>query len=56
MIRFLFVADGLAEVDPSLSMNNPKNQAVGLLQAVRYLKGKLHLPIFHYAVHKSLFA
>lgn len=33
------VIDGLAEIDPTVSMNSPKNQAIGLLQAVRYLKG-----------------
>lgn len=33
------VVDGLAEIDPTVSMNSPKNQAIGLLQAVRYLKG-----------------
>lgn len=32
---------GLAESDPSLGAAAPKNQAVGLLQAVTYLKGPL---------------
>lgn len=27
-------------MDPTLAMNSPKNQAIGLLQAIRYLKGK----------------
>jgi hypothetical protein len=32
---------GLSEIDPTISMNSPKNQVIGLLQAVRYLKGPL---------------
>jgi hypothetical protein len=42
MIEFFFV-DGYDEMDPDLGQTALKNQVVGLLKAVSYLKGSLFI-------------
>lgn len=41
---------GFDQVDTSMEANGLKNQTVGLLQAVSYLKGKLSPIIIYYLV------